>query len=41
VRHRTPTDAEFLKLWRAFEQEGDPAFGAFALLVYTGARRAK
>lgn len=39
VRHRTPTEAEFLKLWRAFAEEGDPAFGAFALLVYTGARR--
>lgn len=39
IRHRTPTDAEFLKLWRAFKGEGDPAFGAFALLAYTGARR--
>src|SRR5690606_8028796 len=39
VRHRTPTDAEFLKLWRAFEKEGDPAFSAFAVLAFTGARR--
>lgn len=39
VRHRTPTDAEFLKLWRAFKKEGDPAFGAFAVLAYTGTRR--
>ncbi|MBX5462972.1 MAG: site-specific integrase [Steroidobacteraceae bacterium] len=39
VRNRVPTDDEFLALWRAFEKEGDPAFGAFALLAFTGARR--
>lgn len=39
IRTRTPTDAEFLKLWRGFEKEGDPAFAAFAVLAYTGARR--
>ena len=39
VRSRTFTDAEFLKLWRALEAEGDPALGAFAMLAYTGARR--
>jgi integrase len=39
VRNRAPSDAEFLKLWHAFEAEGDPAFGAFALLGFTGARR--
>lgn len=39
IRHRTPSDAEFMKLWRAFEKEGDPAIGAFALLAFTGCRR--
>jgi integrase len=39
VRHRRLIDAEMVKLWRAFEAEGDPAFGAFQLLVLTGARR--
>jgi integrase len=39
VRSRTLTDVEFLKLWRAFEAEGDPNFAAFALLSFTGARR--
>jgi integrase len=39
VRHRTPTEKEFLALWKAFEAEGDPAFGAFALLAFTGCRR--
>ncbi len=39
VRHRRLTDAEMLKLWQTFEAEGDPAFGAFQLLVLTGARR--
>jgi len=39
IRQRRLTDAEMLKLWRAFETETDPAFGAFQLLVMTGARR--
>lgn len=39
IRHRTPTDTEFLKLWKAFKGEGDPAFAAFAILAFTGARR--
>lgn len=39
VRSRSLSDAEFLKLWRAFEAEGDPALGAFAMLAFTGARR--
>jgi integrase len=39
IRHRRLSDAEMLRLWRAFESEGDPAFGAFQLLVLTGARR--
>ena len=39
VRVRKLTDAEFLKLRRAFEVEGDPALAAFELLAYTGARR--
>ena len=39
IRQRRLTDKELLKLWRAFEAEGDPAFGAFQLLVLTGARR--
>ncbi len=39
VRHRKLSDAEFLELWRAFEAEGDPAFAAFQLLAFTGARR--
>src|SRR5205807_3570237 len=39
VRTRTLTEQEFVTIWRAFEAEGDPAFGAFALLAFTGARR--
>lgn len=39
VRHTTPSDTNFLRLWRAFKAEDDPAFGAFGLLAYTGARR--
>jgi integrase len=39
VRSRLLTDAEFMKLWRALELEGDPALGAFALLAFTGCRR--
>lgn len=39
VRSRTLTDAELPTLWRALEKEGDPAHGAFAMLVFTGARR--
>jgi integrase len=39
IRHRTPTEKELLLLWRGFEKEGDPAFGAFQLLVLTGTRR--
>jgi integrase len=39
VRSRKITDDEFLKLWRAFKAEGDPALAAFELLAFTGARR--
>ncbi len=39
TRTHTLTDAELVTLWRALETEGDPAWGAFALLAYTGARR--
>jgi integrase len=39
VRHRTLTDAEILKLWRALEEEGDPALAVFAVLAFTGTRR--
>jgi integrase len=39
VRSRSLTDAEFLKLWRALEEEGDPALTCFAVLTFTGARR--
>lgn len=39
IRQRRLTDAELVKLWRAFEAQGDPAFAAFELLVLTGARR--
>jgi integrase len=39
VRTRTLTPGEFVAIWRAFEKEGDPALGAFALLALTGARR--
>ncbi len=39
LRSRTLNDAELVTLWRALEKEGDPASGAFALLVFTGARR--
>jgi integrase len=39
VRSRKLSDAEFLKLWRAFKIEEDPALAAFELLAYTGCRR--
>jgi integrase len=39
VRHRTLTDAEILKLWRALEEEGDPALAVFTVLAFTGTRR--
>lgn len=39
IRRRRLEDAEFLKLWRAIEGEGDPASGAFLLLALTGCRR--
>jgi hypothetical protein len=39
VRHRTPSETEWLALWRGFEQESDPSFAAFQLLLLTGARR--
>lgn len=39
VRHRTPSEKEFIALWRAFQEEGDPAAGAFTLIAFTGARR--
>lgn len=39
VRHRTLTDAEVLKIWRALEKEGDPALAVFAVLAFTGTRR--
>ncbi len=39
VRSRSLTDAEFLKLWRALEEEGDPALSCFAVLAFTGCRR--
>jgi integrase len=39
VRSRALTDAEFVMLWRALQAEGDPAFGAFTVLAYAGARR--
>jgi integrase len=39
VRSRTLTDAEFLKIWRALEEEGDPALACFAVLAFTGCRR--
>jgi integrase len=39
VRQRRLSDADLMALWRAFEAQGDPAFGAFQLLVLTGARR--
>jgi integrase len=39
VRHRTPTDKEWVALWHGFEKEGDPAFAAFQMLILTGARR--
>lgn len=41
VRSRKLSDVEFLRLWRAFKAEGDPAQGAFELLAFTGARRAE
>jgi integrase len=39
VRNRRLTDAEFLKLYRTIERDGDPATGAFLLLALTGCRR--
>lgn len=39
IRTRTLTDGEFVTLWRALQAEGDPSFGAFTVLAYTGARR--
>lgn len=39
MRHRTLTDTEVSALWRALEEEGDPALTCFAVLVYTGCRR--
>lgn len=39
VRKRFLTDAELVTVWHAFASEGYPAFPAFQLLVYTGARR--
>lgn len=39
VRQRTLSDPELLAVWRAFEAEGDPHFGAFQVLTLTGARR--
>jgi integrase len=38
-RKRKFSDTEFVKLWTAFKSEGDPAFGAFELLAFTGCRR--
>lgn len=39
VRSRTLTDAEFLKIYRALEEEGDPALTCFSVLAFTGCRR--
>jgi integrase len=39
VRSRSLTESEFLKLWRALEEEGDPAHTCFAVLAFTGCRR--
>ncbi|MGO9935131.1 MAG: tyrosine-type recombinase/integrase [Steroidobacteraceae bacterium] len=39
IRSRILSDPEFLAIWRAFELEADPNFGAFQLLCFTGARR--
>jgi integrase len=39
VRHRTLTDAEVLKIWRALKEEGDPALACFGVLAFTGCRR--
>jgi integrase len=39
VRSRVLTDAEFLTLWRALEEEGDPALTCFGVLAFTGCRR--
>lgn len=38
-RNRSLSEAELVRVWRAFECESDPHFGAFQLLLYTGARR--
>ncbi|MEX1994899.1 MAG: tyrosine-type recombinase/integrase [Steroidobacteraceae bacterium] len=38
-RNRSLNDVELVRLWRTFETEGDPHFGAFQILVLTGARR--
>jgi len=39
VRHKKPSDAEFLNLWKAFQSEEDPAATAFAVLAFCGVRR--
>lgn len=39
IRSRTLLDAEVVKLWRALEEEGDPALTTFAVLTFTGVRR--
>lgn len=39
IRSRALVDAEVLKLWRALEEEGDPALTTFAVLAFTGVRR--
>jgi integrase len=39
VRRRALTDTEVMQLWRALEEEGDPAITTFAVLAFTGARR--
>jgi integrase len=39
IRSRALVDAEVVKLWRALEEEGDPALTTFAVLTFTGVRR--
>jgi integrase len=39
IRSRVLVDAEMMKLWRALEEEGDPALTTFAVLSFTGVRR--
>jgi len=39
IRSRILSEPEFLAIWRAFEAEQDPNFGAFEQLCFTGARR--